>query len=129
MLEEPKSLPVIGQTMTSPFFPANYPNNFNQTRTIEAPKGNFINIQFTHFDVETSDEGDYVQITDGDGTYLGHLGARHRLEMRNATFNVSSYTETVHVLFHSDQSGAKSGWRLVWSECILSLCVYSLKGN
>ena len=120
LLEEPMSLPVIGQTMTSPFFPGNYPDNFCQIRTIEVPEGNFINIKFTHFDIETSDDGDYVQITDGDGTFLGHFGARHQLEMGNTTFNVSSYTETVHVLFHTDRSGARSGWRLEWSECLLS---------
>ena len=118
--EEPISLPVIGQTMTSPFFLGNYPDNFCQIRTIEVPEGNFINIKFTHFDIETSDDGDYVQITDGDGTFLGHFGARHQLEMGATTFNVSSYTETAHVLFHTDQSGARSGWRLEWSECILS---------
>ena len=116
-----RSLPVSGQTMTSPFFPANYPNNFKRKRTIEAPKGNFINIQFTDFEVDTLYDGDFVQITDGDGTFLGHFGARHQLTMENATFNVSSNTETVHVLFRTDQSHTRSGWRLVWSEWILSL--------
>ena len=76
-------------------------------RTIEVPEGNFINIKFTHFDIETSDDGDYVQITDGDGTFLGHFGARHQLEMGATTFNVSSNTETVHVLFQTDQSGER----------------------
>merc|ERR1719495_2781713 len=47
--------------------------------------------------------------------FLGHFGARHQLEIGNTTFNVSSYTETVHVLFHTDHSGARSGWRLEWS--------------
>ena len=116
-----RSLPVSGQTMTSPFFPAHYPNNFKRKRTIEAPKGNFINIQFTDFEVDTLNDGDFVQITDGDGTFLGHFGARHQLTMENATFNVSSNTETVHVLFRTDQSHTRSGWRLVWSEWILSL--------
>ena len=124
-----RSLPVSGQTMTSPFFPANYPNNFKRKRTIEAPKGNFINIQFTDFEVDTLNDGDFVQITDGDGTFLGHFGARHQLTMENATFNVSSNTETVHVLFCTDQSRTRSGWRLVWSEWILSLQLSEVNPN
>ena len=72
--EEPESLPTSGH-MTSPNFPRNYPNHLHERKTIEVAKGNVINIHFTDLDLEHPH--DYVQITDGDGTFLGHFGRRH----------------------------------------------------
>ena len=115
--EEPQTLPVIGQRMASPLVwtsrgyhmpELRYPNDFHQSRTIEVAKGHFINLQFKRFN-----SNDFVQITDGDGTFLGHFGPQHWSDQSR---NVSSFTETVHVLFHTDQSGTESGWELEWSE-------------
>ena len=119
--EEPESLPTSGH-MASPGFPRNYPNDLHERKTIEVAKGNIINIHFTDFELEKPDEVDYVEITDGDGTLLGHFGARHYSDRGERTKkgmkipDITSITETVHVLFHTDESVTRHGWRLDWSK-------------
>ena len=117
--EEPESVPTSGE-MTSPNFPANYPNNLHERKTIEVAKGNVINIHFTDFEVERTDPVDYLEITDGDGTLLGYFGSGHYTEATpERTWrmeNLTSVTETVHLLFHTDESVTRSGWRLEWSK-------------
>ena len=128
MPEEPESLPTSGH-MESPGFPRNYPNDLHERKTIEVAKGNVINIRFTDFDLES--QVDYVEITDGDGTLLGYFGpqpqTRHSLDEgddgegsggdgEGKVGTITSFTETVHVLFHTDGSVTRSGWRLEWSE-------------
>jgi len=111
--EAPASLPASGH-LTSPNFPANYPNNLHERKTIEVAKDNVINIHFTDLDVERP--FDYVDIIDGDGTFLGHFGPRHSGEEGERQERmIISFTETVHVLFHTDDSVSLSGWRLEWS--------------
>ena len=133
MPEKPKSLPTSG-VMTSPNFPADYPNDLHERKTIKVAKGSVINIQFTDFELEFDwyDKSDYVELTDSDGTFLGRLGANHisgepdkdrpdisehipkRVNISDMV--LTSVTETVHVLFHTDRSDARMGWRLEWSE-------------
>ena len=118
---EPESLPRSGE-MTSPNFPANYPNDLHERKTIEVAKGSVVNIHFTDFEVESKDQVDYLQITDGDGTLLGFFGANHTVDNRagggrkKGISNLTSTTEIVHVLFHTDVRGARRGWRLEWSK-------------
>ena len=106
--EEPESLPTSG-VMTSPNFPSNYPNDLHQRKTIEVAKGNVVNIRFTDFSLESPDRVDYVELTDGDGTSLGHFASLQQLEGV-----ITSNTETLHVLFHTDGSVTERGWRLEW---------------
>ena len=118
--------------MNSPNFPFNYPNHLHKRKTIEVAKGNIINIYFTDFELEKPDEVDYVEITDGDGTLLGHFGAQHYSDNFELNLvkgerrgkrkgikisNITSVTETVHVLFHTDESVTRRGWHLEWSKC------------
>jgi len=119
--EEPESLPTSGE-MTSPNFPSSYPNDLHERKTIEVAKGNVINIHFTDFELESPDQVDYLEITDGDGTLLGHFGAAHFVDNSGGgprkgiqISDLTSVTETVHVLFHTDESVTRSGWRLEWS--------------
>jgi len=69
--------------------------------------------------LESPDQVDYLEITDGDGTLLGHFGAAHYVSdgFRKGIKipDLTSVTETVHVLFHTDDSVTRSGWRLEWS--------------
>ena len=117
--------------MTSPNFPANYPNDLHERKTIEVAKGNVIKIHFTDFDLERPDQVDYVDITDGVGSFLGRFGPRHYLDeegsgegsgdegaggMKIRISDVTSFTETVHVIFHTDRTVTRSGWLLEWSE-------------
>ena len=78
--EEPESLPISGR-LSSPNYPANYPNDLHQR-----------------------------EITDGDGTNLGHLTNDF------SELNIRSNTETVDVLFHTDGGVTRRGWSLEWSE-------------
>ena len=130
--EEPESLPTSGH-LTSPNFPANYPLELHERKTIEVAKGNVIKIHFTDLDVERP--YDYVDIIDGDGTFLAHFGLQYKLDEGDDGEGsgdgsgegsgevgerqervITSFTETVHVLFHSDDSVSRSGWRLEWSK-------------
>lgn len=121
--EEPESLPTSG-VMTSPNFPANYPDNLHERKTIEVAKGSVINIHFTDYELESPDQVDYVEITDGDGTLLGYFGAAHYVDNSGGRghrkgikiSDLTSVTEIVHVLFHTDESVTRSGWRLEWSK-------------
>ena len=105
--------------MTSPTnvmtSPTNYPPNIHETRTIEVPKGKKIRMQFSQYEVESC--CDYVRITDEDGTVLKedkHQPAKNPIVSR---------TDTVHVLFHSDASVERKGWRLEWGESFYLLWV------
>jgi len=109
--DEPETkLPESGE-MTSPNFPNDYPSGLHQRKTIQVAKGKVINIHFTDFEVEHPGQFDFVEITDGDGSRLGRFSADQNGNLPNVTSN----TETVHVLFHSDEETAKRGWRLEWS--------------
>ena len=78
--EEPEQPEQTSGHLTSPNFPANYPNGLHERKTIEVAKGNVIKIHFTDFDLERPDEVDYVDLTDGDGSFLGRFGARHYVD-------------------------------------------------
>ena len=120
--EEPESLPTSG-SLSSPNFPSNYPNDLHERKTIKVAKGNVIKIHFTDFEVErvpNEADIDFLDITDGDGTFLGHFGAKHYVTYKKDLSwirigDLTSVTETVHVLFHTDESGTERGWRLDWS--------------
>ena len=128
--EEPEQPEQTSGHLTSPNFPARYANNLHERKTIEVAKGNVIKIHFTDFDLERPDQVDYVDILDGDGSFLGRFGARHYLDEEGSgegsgdegpgamirISDITSNTETVHVLFHTDRSVSRSGWRLEWSE-------------
>ena len=113
--EEPESFPTSGE-MASPNFPANYPNDLHERKTIEVAKGNVINIHFTDYELENPDQVDYLEITDGDGTLLAHFGGGRKGRGGIKISDLTSVTETVHVLFHTDESVTRSGWRLEWSK-------------
>ena len=140
--------------MTSPnFSTGKYPNSFHESKTIKVGKGHFVQIRFTDFDLawtgrldlnSTSHEwivnhtpvADYVEITDGDGTFLGKFGPQHKpddgktLPHGHTSWKgfvgikmqeITSFTDTVHVLFHTDERSNATGWRLEWSK--LTVCL------
>ena len=113
--------------MASPNFPRNYLNDLHESKTIEVAKGNVFNIHFTDFQLE-SEAVDYVEITDGDGTLLGRFGGEFYMDEgdngsgsiegngdeepqrnRNRISDITSITETVHVLFLTDVSVTRRG--------------------
>ena len=129
MSEEPEQPEQTSGHLTSPNFPANYPNRLHERKTIEVAKGNVIKIHFTDFDLERPDQVDYVDIVDGDGSFLGRFGAIHHVDEDRSGEgsgdlepgairipDITSNTETVYVLFHTDSTVTRSGWRLEWSK-------------
>ena len=97
-----------------------YPNDLNDKQTIQVEKGKAIRILFTDFDVETSGlyhDMDYIIITEGDGSTLATIHPDDRSFGRTAfAEEFISKTDTVHVLFHTDSSVRRAGWRLIWGE-------------
>ena len=117
--------------MTSPNFGdgLTYPNDLNNKQTIQVEEGKAIKIHFTHWDVETSPGGvaDYVTITEGDGTTLANIRPNDRgFSLKDIPDFLVSKTNTVHVLFRTDENGQRPGWRLVWGESISALFLLNL---
>ena len=94
--------------ISSPGFSSgdDYPPNYENTWTIEVPKGKTIKINFTDYKVETC--CDVVRITDGDKTVLKEDRSKPGKKP------LVSRTDTVEVIFKSDSSGQRRGWRLEW---------------
>ena len=102
---------ITAGVVTSPNFPDNYPNNLEDTQTIEVEGGLTLLLEFTAFDLENQStcRYDHLTITDGDGTILmkKSCGSSMPAEIR-------SRSNIVNVVFHTDRSGTRSGWSLSW---------------
>ena len=97
--------------LTSLNFPQRYLNDLDIVQKIQVPEGNTIRIRFTDFDCEP--KYDTVTIYDKDGTRLGLFDGKHD-DWR--TKEMVSNTHKVEVLFHTDESGTRTGWRLDWGK-------------
>ena len=100
-------------TITSPNHPKKYPNNADETRTIEVGLDNRIFIEFTEMNIEyhSSCRYDWVQVKDADGQELFKGCGR---ELPNNT--IISNTNKVFINFHSDSSITAKGFLLKFSE-------------
>ena len=101
-----------GGELTSPNYPANYPNYLDRTDTIVVQQGLVIAIKFTAFDVEahSSCRWDHLTVTEGDGTPL-----LARTCGSDPPPDLTSNTSTVRVIFHTNIVNVGSGWRLEWT--------------
>ena len=117
-----------GGVLTSPNFGKAYPNNLNYEQTIQVEEGKAIKIHFTHWDVETSPGGEhYVSITEGDGSTLANIRPNTPdFDLGDIAEEFVSKTDTLHVLFHTDENGQRPGWRLTWGENISALFLLNL---
>ena len=101
--------------ITSPNYPNNYPDNFEQTDTIRVEEGLVVAMQFTAFDVhgvQTSSwcrYDDYVTIKNGDGTTLMEKTCDSTLPAA-----ITSTSNIVEIYFHTDSRASESGWSLTW---------------
>ena len=106
--------------LTSPNFGiGDYPNNLDNKQTIKVEKGKAIKIHFTDWVVERVPGGqaDYVTLTEGDGSTLANIRPNTpSFGVKDIPEEFVSKTDTVHVLFHTDDSLQESGWRLIWGE-------------
>ena len=88
------------------------------------PKGNIITIQMTHKELEYAEYADYVRITEGPGT--GPTLKRYHGKSTGWRDEVLSKTEVVTVMFTTDGSVIRKGWRLEWGKCRngMSVCLF-----
>lgn len=101
----------------SPNFPDKYPSNINCTWIIDAPKGNKVNITFSHFELEsTSSDGckyDYLELREGSNdspdTELGRYCGTDVLPPK-----ISSTQHRVYIDFKTDDYFTFGGFRLEW---------------
>ena len=125
--------------ITSPNYPANYPNYLRKTETIKVKDGLVVSLQFTAFDIEAEYDYDYetydydyesftcpydhLTITDGDGTTLMEKNCGNTLPTA-----ITSTSNIVKLVFITDSSGWSTGWSLSWSavtpgECQSMICL------
>merc|ERR1712180_54042 len=102
----------IGKVQTENY-PYNYNNNLDKTYNIEVGSGNTIKIFFESLDIENhaSCGYDYVMVKESNGdTLIGKTCGNTKPRV------VTSTTNKVEVIFHSDGSEAKKGFKLTWVE-------------
>jgi len=97
-------------TEISENFPNNYPNSLDKNYTIKADD-TFV-IEFSSFDLEDHSTClyDWVMIIDGDGSVL--MPSKCGSEIPAP---VTTNTNTAVVMFHSDGSETRQGFKLKWS--------------
>ena len=97
--------------VTSPNYPNNYPNDLQQTNTIEVEEGLIVAMQFTAFDVQSHStcSWDHVTIKNSNGKTLMEKTCGSSLPAA-----VTSTSNIVEIYFHTDGSREYSGWRLTW---------------
>jgi len=100
-------------TVQSENYPSNYGNDLDKTYNIEVGSGKRIKITFDDLDIENhaSCDYDYVMIKDSDGAAL--VGKTCGTTKPGV---VTSTTNKVEVIFHSDGSETKKGFKLTWVE-------------
>ena len=98
--------------VTSPNYPNNYPNDLQQTNTIEVEEGLIVAMQFTAFDVQSHStcSWDHVTIKNSNGKTLMEKTCGSSLPAA-----VTSTSNIVEIYFHTDANVSYSGWRLTWT--------------
>merc|ERR1712054_355714 len=106
-------VPGVSGTVQSENYPSNYDNDLDKTYNIEVGSGKKIKITFDDLDIENhaSCDYDYVMIKDSDGAAL--VGKTCGTTKPGV---VTSTTNKVEVIFHSDGSETKKGFKLTWVE-------------
>ena len=103
-----ESVPMSG-VLTSPNYPALYPNNHESTQIIEVAEGKTIRFKWTHFDTEP--DYDFVQLVDENGDDL-----TPKIWGNSLDHSGSSNSNIMFVRFHTDGDTQRTGWRLEWNE-------------
>merc|ERR1711962_265196 len=96
--------------LMSYYYPNNYPRGALE-ETIQVTEGKVINLHFTHFNTEP--KYDVLAIVDVGSSEYGELG---RFDGSSIPDDIVSRSNIVNILFLPDSSGARSGWRLEWTE-------------
>ena len=98
--------------ITSANYPFDYPNNENTTKTITVSEGSTIKIHIEDIDIEhhPTCSYDYLYVEDSNGSVL--MG---RTCGSDIPPDFESFTNEVSVIFHSDGSERRKGWKLIWT--------------
>merc|ERR1711962_982692 len=105
-------IPASGE-VTSENYPENYNNDMDKTYPVEVATGKGIRITFNDFDIEShsSCDYDYVMIKEANGNELLNKSCGDTIPA-----DVTSIQNKVDILFHSDYSVTKKGFKLTWTE-------------
>ncbi|KAL7042861.1 hypothetical protein ACKWTF_001317 [Chironomus riparius] len=106
-------------------FPQEYPNNLDCAWTIKVSKGNRVNMQFSHFNLENDNlyhnetnehicKYDYVTIYDYDYEAKEKKTQTLKTYCNKAPEIRNSSTDAVVVMFHTDPAAVSTGFRLEW---------------
>ena len=123
---------ISGGTLQSHNFPNKYPNNQDETYNVEVQTGKTIEIIFETFELEVSNLNciinitvywwkahsrcsyDWLKIMDGSTTLLEETCGS------NVPTKLLSQTNKVEIIFHTDFSVTKRGFKLQWKASIES---------
>ena len=104
--------------VTSPNYPGYYPFDHDKTYIIQVEQEHVLSIHFNAFDVSFDaghnfyeDCADFLSITDGDGTSL----LDKYCSGTNLPADLTSTSNMVKILFHTNHEFTKSGWSLYWT--------------
>ena len=92
-------------TVTSPNYPAAYPNNYKHTTCIDAPAGQQVTLTFSAFATEAG--YDFVTLGDANGAVLSKTAG--------STKPAAVTSSRIYVIFTSDSSQTKTGWSADWT--------------
>ncbi|KAM6953504.1 cubilin [Aplochiton taeniatus] len=102
-------------TVTSPNFPATYPNATHCEWGIQAPRGRVVTVTFTQISID--DPGDcqnnFLKLYDGHDASSPPIGPYCGAETNIAPFTSSSHH--VYIVFSAQSAVLPSGFRLTWS--------------
>ena len=111
--------------ITSPSYPGNYPNDIDKIEHITVETGKILRIEFAAFAVHVFGNintcpGDFVRITDGDGTTLmDNSCGYYSWDPSSSVFFqppiITTKTNKVEIYFHTNGYWAASGWSLRWT--------------
>ena len=101
-----------GNQITSPSYPDNYINNEDQVQTLTVEKGYGIKIEFKDFNIEDDEncQYDFLKVCDSHNNCGGKLCG----DKLPAAITVATNTATV--VFHSDDSETRKGFRLIYNK-------------
>ena len=120
--------------VTSPDYPSNYPNDLEETKTIEVEQGMIMSLEFTAFDVERNSKCvyDHLTILDDNGAILMEksCGSDGNLVIGGKKLNstmppkVWSRSNKVNFVFVTDGGGTRPGWSINWSAATSGECLF-----
>ena len=124
--------------VTSPNYNGSYyPDLLDKTERIEVESGKVLKLDFTHFQVQwdSSCSKDYVEIKDGNGKTLmprscgwsQGVSSTHTYYFQTDT--LTSLTNSVEIIFHTDASTHYKGWSLNWTAVTPGIFFHSQRVN